>query len=60
MTRLMGSRPRREAKTERRGKREESRDKRDDIMNRAMNWVDDSTDGIEATERSEDREKRKE
>jgi len=45
-----------EARTERRGKKEESRDMREDIMNR----TGDSTHGIEASERSEDREKRKE
>ena len=44
-----------EARTERRGKREESRDMREEIMNRAG----DSTHGIEASERGEDREKRK-
>ena len=56
----MGSRPRGEGKTERRGKREESRDKRDDIMNRAINWVDDSTYGIEASQDHDDKDKREE
>ena len=52
MTRLMMA----EARTERRGKKEESRDMREDIMNR----TGDSTHGIEASERSEIRENKKE